>query len=78
MSKLFFDNNGVRAVRNHVRPGLARDQNSHDSERNKTKPTESLILAQDERWRRASYMQVERESFLREASKVANGCVTRG
>jgi len=23
---------------------------------------ESLILAQDERWRRASYMQVERES----------------
>ena len=24
---------------------------------------ESLILAQDERWRRASYMQVERESL---------------
>ena len=23
---------------------------------------ESLILAQDERWRRASYMQVEREA----------------
>ena len=25
---------------------------------------ESLILAQNERWRRASYMQVERESFF--------------
>jgi len=33
----------------------------------------SLILAQDERWRRALYMQVERESILRDASKVANG-----
>jgi hypothetical protein len=39
---------------------------------------ESLILAQDERWRRASYMQVVRENFLREVSKVANWCVTRG
>ncbi len=35
--------------------------------------TESLILAQDERWRRASYMQVERESILRGASTVAHG-----
>ena len=35
--------------------------------------TESLILAQDERWRRASYMQVERESTLRGASTVAHG-----
>ena len=40
---------------------------------------ESLILAQDERWRRASYMQVEREADLveREADfgqwKVADG-----
>ena len=25
---------------------------------------ESLILAQDERWRQASYMQVERESIF--------------
>ena len=37
------------------------------------KSLESLILAQDERWRRASDMQVERESFLREASRVAHG-----
>ena len=40
--------------------------------------TESLILAQNERWRRGLGMQVERESFLREVSKVANGRVTRG
>ena len=33
---------------------------------------ESLILAQDERWRRASYMQVERESHFGER-KVADG-----
>jgi hypothetical protein len=37
---------------------------------------ESLILAQDERWRRASYMQVEREarSLLRVESgeRVSN------
>ena len=35
--------------------------------------TESLILAQNERWRRGLGMQVERESFLREVSTVANG-----
>ena len=33
---------------------------------------ESLILAQDERWRRASYMQVEREALFGEW-KVADG-----
>ena len=33
---------------------------------------ESLILAQDERWRRASYMQVERESDFGQR-KVADG-----
>ena len=33
---------------------------------------ESLILAQDERWRRASYMQVEREAYFGEL-KVADG-----
>ena len=33
---------------------------------------ESLILAQDERWRRASYMQVERESGFGQR-KVADG-----
>ena len=33
---------------------------------------ESLILAQDERWRRASYMQVEREADFGEW-KVADG-----
>ena len=38
--------------------------------------TESLILAQDERWRRASYMQVEREPGLA-LGTAANGCVTR-
>ena len=37
---------------------------------------ESLILAQDERWRRASYMQVEREPGLA-LGRAANGCVTR-
>ena len=35
--------------------------------------TESLILAQDERWRRALYMQVERDRDLRVPSRVANG-----
>ena len=34
---------------------------------------ESLILAQNQRWRRASYMQVERESNLRVAIRVADG-----
>ena len=34
---------------------------------------ESLILAQDERWRRASGMQVERESCFRVTSTVAHG-----
>ncbi len=34
---------------------------------------ESLILAQNERWRRGLGMQVERESGLRTVSKVANG-----
>ena len=33
---------------------------------------ESLILAQDERWRRASYMQVEREAVFG-LWKVADG-----
>ena len=33
---------------------------------------ESLILAQDERWRRASYMQVERETDFGQW-KVADG-----
>jgi len=35
--------------------------------------TESLILAQNERWRRGLGMQVERESSLRGVSTVANG-----
>ena len=34
--------------------------------------TESLILAQNERWRQASYMQVERASLFGEAL-AANG-----
>ena len=34
---------------------------------------ESLILAQDERWRRALYMQVERESGLRFRGKWRTG-----
>ena len=34
---------------------------------------ESLILAQNQRWRRASDMQVERERLLRGPSRVAHG-----
>ena len=34
---------------------------------------ESLILAQDERWRRGLGMQVGRESYLRVVSTVADG-----
>ena len=34
---------------------------------------ESLILAQNERWRRALDMQVVRESHLRVASRAAHG-----
>ncbi len=36
----------------------------------RTNSNESLILAQNQRWRRASDMQVERESFLRETLMV--------
>ena len=43
------------------------------SERHTFFPMESLILAQDERWRRALYMQVVRERDLRIPSRVANG-----
>jgi hypothetical protein len=39
--------------------------------RSKLQEFESLILAQNERWRRASDMQVERESLR--MSKVAHG-----
>ena len=39
----------------------------------RTNSNESLILAQNQRWRRASDMQVERESPLRGASRVAHG-----
>ena len=49
--------------------------NSFRVEISDTFSTESLILAQDERWRRASYMQVERTpsgSNTREVL-VANG-----
>ena len=34
---------------------------------------ESLILAQNQRWRRAYHMQVERESLRKGMSKVATG-----
>ena len=34
---------------------------------------ESLILAQDERWRRASYMQVEREARACSSGKWRTG-----
>ena len=42
---------------------------------------ESLILAQDERWRRASYMQVERERWRRASYMQVereSGACTRG
>jgi hypothetical protein len=39
----------------------------------RTNSNESLILAQNQRWRRASDMQVERESPLRGTSRVAHG-----
>ena len=39
----------------------------------KLKIMKGLILAQNERWRRGLGMQVERESSLRGASKVAKG-----
>jgi hypothetical protein len=35
--------------------------------------TESLILAQNERWRRGLGMQVERERGSNPSSRVANG-----
>ena len=38
-----------------------RETGSSESENHNFLTMESLILAQDERWRRASYMQVERE-----------------
>ena len=36
-------------------------------------PLESMILAQNERWQRALYMQVERETPLRRGSRAAKG-----
>jgi hypothetical protein len=50
-----------------------------DGERSDRFLMESLILAQDERWRRASHMQVERGPTGRKTGEdlVANGCVTR-
>jgi len=36
-------------------------------------PFQGLILAQNERWRRGLGMQVERESSLRGAIRVAKG-----
>ena len=38
---------------------------------------ESLILAQDERWRRASYMQVERESDFGQRKGADGGVMCR-
>jgi hypothetical protein len=37
------------------------------------KPLESMILAQNERWQRALYMQVEREIRRKAESKAAKG-----
>ena len=37
---------------------------------------ESLILAQDERWRRAYHMQVERFSSEKSGGRVSNAWVT--
>ena len=60
--------------KNKAKPSSLNGVNSH---REVTKDInfltmESLILAQDERWRRASYMQVERESDFGQR-KVADG-----
>ncbi len=54
---------------------ISQEECAISAHRNSSKSltTESLILAQDERWRRASYMQVERERVLRDASTVAHG-----
>jgi hypothetical protein len=49
------------------------NNNQYEMMFQRTNSNESLILAQNQRWRRASDMQVERESFLREASRVASG-----
>ena len=38
--------------------------------------TESLILAQDERWRRASHMQVERGTSVSSGGRVSNTWAT--
>ena len=47
-------------------------ENASDGVNHNFLTMESLILAQDERWRRASYMQVERESGFGQR-KVADG-----
>ena len=49
-----------------------RETGSSESENHNFLTMESLILAQDERWRRASYMQVEREADFGQW-KVADG-----
>ena len=49
------------------------NNNQYEMMFQRTNSNESLILAQNQRWRRASDMQVERESPLRGTSRVAHG-----
>eukprot|EP01026_Neomeris_dumetosa_P026329 TRINITY_DN2151_c0_g2_i6.p3 TRINITY_DN2151_c0_g2~~TRINITY_DN2151_c0_g2_i6.p3 ORF type:complete len:141 (-),score=4.98 TRINITY_DN2151_c0_g2_i6:153-575(-) len=46
---------------------------SRQTKRNPVTNTESLILAQDERWRRAQHMQVEREARFRSSGEWRTG-----
>ena len=54
-------------------PNMGSDEIHCSFELFKLSITESLILAQDERWRRALYMQVERGPGACTWSRVANG-----
>src|ERR1044072_9229516 len=71
---------GSRGLKEPCHPQLDRGDNfEHKLEvidlplRRQTNFTESLILAQDERWRRAKHMQVERDPTLRRGEKRRTG-----
>ena len=70
----FLRNNNWTVLRFNLKRINYESNHSFKSVRHIFLTTESLILAQDERWRCASYMQVEREAFFGKW-KVADGWV---
>ena len=62
-----------RGVHENSKESSSDKDNQYDDVPESKLLNESLILAQNQRWRRASDMQVERERPLRGPSRVASG-----